>query len=243
MNIVIKAVKAIDVSFYSLIFKILSYHLKNERNMTPLDIVSSRRAFKRQFNLRELYRALTDVPKAALTLAKNNKTELVNKNFIERLQLTVTEVNGCAACSYQHTKMALRQGMSSEEISSFLSGGDEFIRADEAKAILFAQHFADSKGFPKQYAYDAIVKEYGVEQASVILSAVQLILAGNMYGIPLSAFQSRCQGKTYKDSSFFYELGMLVGGIFCLPVALVHGIITGLIEPLSGRFDESPIEQ
>ena len=46
--------------------------------------------------------------------------------------------------------MALRQGMSNEEISSFLSGGDDFIQPEEAKAIIFAQHFADSKGFPKK---------------------------------------------------------------------------------------------
>lgn len=207
--------------------------------MQSIDVVGSRREFKRKFNLLELYRAFVYVPKAASKISKNNKSELVDKNFVERLQLAVTEVNGCAACSYQHTKMALRQGMSNEEISSFLSGGDEFIKPDEAKAILFAQHFADSKGFPKKYAYDAIVKEYGAEQAAVILSAVQLILAGNIYGIPLSAFQSRTQGQVYKDSSLFYELGMLVGGIVCLPVALVHGVVRGLIEPSNARFDES----
>lgn len=206
--------------------------------MTSLDITNSRRAFKSKFNLRELYRALTDVPKAALKLVKNNKTESVDKNFIERLQLAVTEVNGCAACSYQHTKMALRQGMSNEEISSFLSGGDEFIKPDEAKGIVFAQHFADSKGFAKQYAYDAIVKEYGKAQASIILSALQLILAGNMYGIPLSAFQSRLQGQTYADSSLFYELGMLSGGMICLPLALAHGVARGLIKPSHNRFDD-----
>ena len=211
--------------------------------MQSLDVVSPRREFKRKFNLLELYRALIYVPKAASKINKNNKSELVDKNFVERLQLAVTEVNGCAACSYQHTKIALRQGMSNEEISSFLSGGDDFIKPDEAKAILFAQHFADTKGFPKQYAYAAIVKEYGEEQASVMLSAVQLILAGNMYGIPLSAFQSRIQGHVYKDSSLFYELGMLVGGIACLPIALVNGILRGLIEPSNGRFDQSSTDE
>lgn len=34
--------------------------------------------------------------------------------------------------------------MSNEEIISFLSGGEAFILPEEAKAILFAQHFADS---------------------------------------------------------------------------------------------------
>jgi AhpD family alkylhydroperoxidase len=199
--------------------------------------------FKRKFSLWELYRAFVSFPRAASRMIGNNKSKLVDRQFVERLQLAVTEVNGCAACSYQHTKMALRQGMSNEEISSFLSGGDEFIKPDEAKAIMFAQHFADSKGFPKKYAYDSIVKEYGEEQACIILSAVQIVIAGNMYGIPLSAFQSRLKGQTYKDSSLFYELGMLLGGIIILPIALVHGILRGLIGLSNRKLDESSTDE
>ena len=49
--------------------------------------------------------------------------------------LAVTEVNGCAACSYAHTTFALREGMSNEEISSFLAGADDYIQPEEAKAL------------------------------------------------------------------------------------------------------------
>lgn len=211
--------------------------------MKSLDSVSQAIGYKRKFNLRELYRAFTYVPKATAKLVQNSKNTIVDKHFLKRLMLAVTEVNGCAACSYQHTKMALRQGMSNEEISSFLSGDDTFIKSEEAKAIMFAQHFADSKGLPARYAYDAVVKEYGQERASIILSALQVILAGNMYGIPYSAFQSRLQGQTYEDSSLSYELGMLSGGIICLPIALVHGIARGFIEPSNIRFDKRLTEE
>ncbi len=124
-------------------------------------------------------------------LIKNRKTNLVDPHFVERLQLAVTEVNGCAACSYQHTQMALAQSMSNEKINSFLSGSDDYTKEEEAKAIMFAQHFADSRGFPKNYAYKAIEEEYGKKDANVILSAVQAIIAGNMYGILFSTFLSR----------------------------------------------------
>lgn len=137
--------------------------------------------------------------------------------------------------------MALRQGMSEEEISSFLSGGDQFIKAEEAKAILFAQHFADSRGYPKKYAYDSIAKDYGNKEADIMLSAVQIMLAGNIYGIPYSAFQSRLKGKPYKESSLFYELGMLAAGILLLPIAFVHGTVRGLIGLSNKRFDEATI--
>lgn len=201
--------------------------------------VIQRNEFKRKFSLLELYRSFVYAPRAMSKLVRNNKTKLVDKHFVKRLQLAVTEVNGCAACSYQHTQMALKQGMSNEEISSFLSGGSNFTKPEEAKAIMFAQHFADSRGFPKKYAYDSIVEEYGKKEASIILSACQMMIAGNMYGIPFSAFLSRLQGKPYKDSTLFYELGMLIVGILCLPIAIIHGFLRGLIGFPNEKFDKS----
>ena len=206
-------------------------------------VIVSRREYKRKFSFWELYRSLVYTPRAMSKLIGNNKSNLVDKKFLERLQLAVTEVNGCLVCSYQHAKMALRQGMSNEEISSFLSGGDEFIELDEARAIMFAQHYADSKGFPEKYAYGSIVKEYGEEQARIILSAVQIIFAGNMYGIPYSAFQSRLRGHTYKDSSLLYELGMLFGGLVFSPIAIAHGILRGMIGLSNKRLDEKSTDE
>jgi len=212
------------------------------KNKTLPKSVSHRVNFKRKFSLWELYRSFVFTPGAMSKLIGNNKSKLVDKKFIERLQLAVTEVNGCAVCSYQHTKMALKQGMSNEEISNFLSGGDNFIKPEEAKAIIFAQHFADSRGFPKEYAYDSIVKEYGEQKACIILSAVQMIIAGNMYGIPFSAFLSRIKGNPYKDSTLFYELGMMIVGLFCLPIAIIHGFLKKLIGLPNIRLDKSTSE-
>lgn len=196
-----------------------------KNSITIPETISSRIVFKRKFSLREMYRSFVFLPGAISKMIENKKSKLVDEDFIRRLQLAVTEVNGCPACSYQHTKMALQQGMSNEEISSFLSGNDDFIKPEEAKAILFAQHFADSRGYPEKYAYDAIVKEYGKNEAQTILSAAQIMIAGNMYGIPYSAFQSRLKGKPFKDSTLFYELGMLVMGVVLLPVAILHGMV------------------
>ncbi len=189
-----------------------------------------------------MYRAAVFAPRAMSKLIGNKKSNLIDQNFVKRIQLAVTEVNGCAICSCGHAQMALRQGMENEEINSFLSGGGDFIKPEEAKAILFAQHFADSRGFPKKYAYDAIVKEYGEKKAQIILSASQMMIAGNMYGIPLSALLSRLKGKPYKDSSLFYELRTLLAGILFLPIAIVHGAIRGFIGLPNERFDKSSDE-
>ena len=213
-----------------------------EKRKSLSESVSQREEFKRKFSLWELYRSFVFAPRAKSKLIGNKKSQLVDEHFVERLQLAVTEVNGCAACSWQHTQMALEQGMSNEEISSFLSGGNTFIKPEEAKAIMFAQHFADSKGFPKKSAYDSIVKEYGEKEARIILSAVQMMIAGNMYGIPFSAFVARLHGKPYKGSSLFYELGMLIVGFISLPFAIIHGFLRGLIGLRNERFDKSTTE-
>lgn len=213
--------------------------MKTEINLP--ESIRSQTEFKRKFSLYEMYRSFVFIPRAIIKLIGNSKNQLVDDEFIRRLQLAVTEVNGCPACSYAHTKMALKQGMSSEEISSFLSGEDNFIKPEEAKAILFAQHFADSRGYPKQYAYDAIATKYGDQSARIILSAVQMMIAGNMYGIPLSALQSRLKGIPFKDSSLLYELGMLIVGFFMLPFALIHGVLRKLVGLKNQRFDKRTV--
>jgi AhpD family alkylhydroperoxidase len=212
-------------------------------NLSLSESVIQREEYKRKFSLWELYRSFVFVPRAVSKLIGNNKSKLLDKHFVERMQLAVTEVNGCAACSYQHTQMALQQGMSNEEISSFLSGSGDFTKPEEAKAIMFVQHFADTRGFPKKYAYESIVKEYGKKEAAIILSAAQTMIAGNMYGIPFSALLSRLQGKPYKGSSLVYELGMQIVGLLLLPIAIAHGFLRALVGLPNERFDKSISEE
>ena len=199
----------------------------------------SRSEYKRKFSFLELYRSYVYVPRAVRKLRINKKRKLIDSHFIERLQLAVTEVNGCAACSYAHTTMALREGMSNEEISSFLGGSDNYIKPEEAKAIMFAQHFADTRGYPQRDMYEAIVMEYGPEKARIILSAVQMMISGNMFGIPFSAYLARRKKKPFKDSSLGYEMGMLVGGIVVLPIAIVHSSVRWIVGLPNTRFGKS----
>ena len=196
-------------------------------------------AYKRKFSFKELYQSYLYVPGAIVKLKKNKKEDILSQQFIERMQLAVTEVNGCAACSYAHTTFALREGMSNEEISSFLSGNNDYIKPEEAKAIIFAQHFADNRGYPEKNAYEAILKEYDTQKAQIILSAVQMMITGNMFGIPLSAYQSRRRGKPFKESSLGYELGMMIGGILVLPIALIHALLRWIVGIPNVRFQKS----
>ena len=193
------------------------------KNIKIPEAIGSRTEYKTKFGLPEMYRAFVLIPGAATKMIANKRKKLLGNDFIERLQLAVTEVNGCAACSYAHTYLAIKQGMSNEEITSFLTGDGAFVKEEEAKAIIFAQHFADSGGFPQRDAYKSLIDQYGKEKAEIILSAVRIMNAANIYGIPFSAFQSRLNGKPYKNSSLIYEVGMLLAGLIILPISLVHG--------------------
>ncbi|MFA9390078.1 MAG: carboxymuconolactone decarboxylase family protein [Prolixibacteraceae bacterium] len=203
------------------------------------EIIRSRNGYKKKYDLAEMYMAFVFVPAAMIILMRNNKRKTLDPKFLERIQLAVTEVNGCAICSYAHTYLALKQGISKEEIDSFLLGNDQFVQHEEAKALLFAQHFADTGGFPKKDAFDILVGEYGEEKAGIIFSAAQVMMAANIYGIPYSALQSRFKGKPYTNSTLFYELGMEIAGLICIPIALVHGLLNRLFGASTLKLDTS----
>lgn len=198
--------------------------------------IKNRVEYKRKYNLCELYVAFVYLPRALVKLASNKRSKLVDKQFTERLMLAVTEVNGCAACSYAHTLMALRQGMSNEEINSFLEGDSKFTKPEEAKAIYFAQHYANSRGIPAKEAYEVVVNEYGSVKASIFLSAVQVMMAANMYGIPYSAFISRLHGKPYQDSTLLFELWIQIVGVLILPITFFHALFLWIIGKQNFKF-------
>ena len=170
-------------------------------------------AYKYRYSGFEMYQILFNVYNALPILRKNRKIKTVDEAFIERIMLAVTEVNGCAICSYAHTKMALESGFSIEEIESFFSGSDTYIKAEEAVGILFAQSYADNRGVFDATTYKTLVDHYGEDKSQIILAAAKVMMAGNVIGLPMSAFSSRLKGKKYTNSSLFYEITMLLAPI------------------------------
>lgn len=200
--------------------------------------MEQRRQYKRKFSYGQLYRTMVALPRALAILGNNRKSMDVHPMTIERIMLAVTEVNGCAACSYAHTKMALREGIDNEEIVAMLSGNTDTVPAQEAKAIMFAQHFAETKGLVDRPSYSRYVSEYSEEHALIMLAAMQVILFGNAYGIPYSALVSRLKGKPYRGSTLAYEAGMLLWGLIGFPFALLHAMVDRLLSRPIIRFSE-----
>ncbi len=175
--------------------------------------------YRYRYSVSEMFHALRLVYSSGAMLRKNKKEHIISEEFVERLMLAVTEVNGCSVCSYAHTKMALESGFSEEEIESFLTGSETYVQPEEAKAILFAQSYADAHGILSEDSYASLVETYGEKKSKVILAAIRVMMVGNILGLPMSAFYSRVKGKRYENSSLAYELLMLLIPILLFPLS------------------------
>lgn len=184
--------------------------------------------YKKMYSIRELYVILYKGLRTMKHMFKAKKSNELTPEFIERIMLAVTEVNGCEVCSYAHTKIALEQGMSNDEIQMLLSGNTQTIPSNEAAAVFFAQHYADTKGKPTNDSWQRIVEVYGMTKAMGILGAIRAIMMGNAYGIPLSAFRSRLKSNPIKKSSLLYEISMILSIIILFPVAFIHSFMSNL---------------
>lgn len=185
--------------------------------------------YKKKYSLNQAYKIFVKAARMLPTFRKARKAQILSEQFIKRIMLAVTEVNGCEVCSYEHAKTALELGMTEEEIHSLLSGSQTHIPANQGKAIFFAQHYADQEGEPSLQAWEEIVDHYGKVKAEAILSTTRIIMFGNCFGLALSALKSRMKGERIEGSSLGYELGMLASLIFIIPVGSLHALIEALL--------------
>jgi len=115
-------------------------------------------------------------------IKKLEEGEIIDDEFRQRLMMAVTEVNGCRYCSYYHSKLALKAGISQKELDSLLSGELNDCPEDQILALVYAQHWTENKGQPDQEMIDEVRNEYGAEEFAAINLAVRMIHFGNLSG-------------------------------------------------------------
>ena len=192
------------------------------------------------YSLVEFYRIYYLAFFSAYDFIYAKKKELLSEHFIERIMISVTEVNGCPFCSFAHTKMALEAGMSNEEIQNMLAGVSDDVPEEELSAIVFSQHYADSRGYPSKESWERIVEIYGLKKAKGILGAIRIMMFGNAAGIAWGSFSNRLKKEKETDerSNLPYEIGMMLGTIIYIPVALVHALLARLFRTKIIKFKE-----
>jgi AhpD family alkylhydroperoxidase len=184
---------------------------------------------KKLYSVKEYYWILYSGIRTVKYTLKAKKNKQLSPKFIERLMLAVTEVNNCSICSLTHTKMALHSGMDHEEIQNMLSGVIDDVPAEETAAVLFAQHYADTRGNPTLESWERIIEVYGISKAKGILGSVRAMMIGNTFGIPWSSFFNRLRGKPDERSSLPYEISMILGTIL-IPISCIHALISDLFK-------------
>jgi AhpD family alkylhydroperoxidase len=115
-------------------------------------------------------------------LREVKKKGLLSPAFQERLMLAVISVEACRYCSYFHSKLALKGGISQEEIGKLLSGDFQDCPEEESIAILYAQHWAESDAHPDPEAVRKLQEIYGPEKAETIHLMLRMIRLGNLLG-------------------------------------------------------------
>lgn len=172
---------------------------------------------KRLYDAKTFRRFVTEVISSLGDLRKAKKNPEIGEAFAHRVLLVVTGVNGCRICSHYHSRRALEDGMSEAEIASLLSNGGEDIPADEAAALAFAEHYAESAGHPSEEATVRFFEIYGEEIGWQLLALMRMIMVGNLHGNMIDALKHRIAGKAVEGSSFGQEISIVVlGPLFAL---------------------------
>lgn len=186
--------------------------------------------YKRFFTTKESYQILFDAMRTMKYISRAKRKEELSTELIEKVMLTVTEINGCEICSVFHNKVAQKEGIKEEEIQMLFVADVEEIPQEDAPAILFSREYAHSSGNPSEDSWSSLKTFYGESKAKGILGAVRTIMMGNTFGIVWGALVNRLKGKPVEGSSLWYEISMLVSFIFFIPVAIVHALLANLFK-------------
>lgn len=160
---------------------------------------------------------------------------VISKAFSESIYLAVTQVNGCKLCSYAHAKNALKAGMTEEEVDFLLAGGFDNVPKEQLEALLFAQHYAESKGVPDPETKQKLLDTYGEEKTKDIMSHILIIMLANLHGNTLEAFRLRFKGKGVEGSSLLQELAAIINFFKIMPVILFKMIRYKLFKTKTDR--------
>lgn len=185
---------------------------------------------KKLYSIAETYRIIVNAMRSIPGLKRARRSGEMTTPFMERVMLAVTEVNGCALCSYYHTRVSLENGMSTEEIKGMLGGEFADVPEAELPAVLFAQHYADTRGKPSKQAWERILDVYGETGAYGILAATRMIMMGNVFGIVWGSFFNRFRGKADPRSNLGYELAQILCTVPLVLAGMLHAGILRLMK-------------
>lgn len=155
------------------------------------------------------------------------RSRRINHKFAEEIMMVVSQVNGCRYCSYVHSKSALMSGVSEKELLKLLALQTDNFPEEEAVALTFAQHYAESGCNPDPEVEKRFRNYYGLHASQDIMNFMRVITMSNLAGNTVDAFLSRLKGQPAKNSNPISEFILF---LLFAPVTL----------PLIGRLRRTP---
>jgi hypothetical protein len=76
----------------------------------------------------------------------------------------------------------LKSGINGEEAAALLTGSLEMCPPEEAIALLYAQHWAESNANPDTEATDRLERAYGVETTKAVNVVLRMVRVDNLAG-------------------------------------------------------------
>jgi AhpD family alkylhydroperoxidase len=168
------------------------------------------------------------IAKAAFSFAENRylkKFKLLNLQWKERIMLAVTEVNQCGMCSWMHTNISLKAGMSKEEISTLLSGAYDHVPEKQLLSVLYAQNFASNKEKYNPKMKQEMLETYGKPRTRMIENAMAVITMTNSMGIALGKLKETLTFNHVKGSSVLSELFIPLSTMVLFPIYVIIALI------------------
>jgi AhpD family alkylhydroperoxidase len=160
---------------------------------------------KRIYTPRTFLSDLRDIFAHRKQMREMMRAKRVDRSFMEKIMLVITQVNGCRYCSYFHTQMALTSGVSETEIEQLVALEIGDFPPEQAVALAFAQHYAESGCCPDPDAEARFIAYYGLQVSDDIMNAIRMIKMGNLAGNTVDAFISRLKGAPAPGSSVLWE--------------------------------------
>jgi len=180
---------------------------------------------KRLYRAGDYYRILGDLIARVGDMRTAHRGGRINKAFMERIMMAVTEVNGCRYCSYFHTQVALKAGLEKQEIERTLAGDFEMAPDEELPALYFAQHYAETAGHPQADALQCLVDTYGDATARDILAYIRAIMVGNAWGNMFDSLRLRLKGRPSDGIGFWDELVVVIGTPILVPMIAISNLV------------------
>lgn len=176
---------------------------------------------KRKFGFFEQLPIIVRAARSFLYLRLFKRKNGMNFKFKERIMLAVTEVNGCQMCSFVHTKLALKAGLSLDDIQELLSGELVGVPKEESLAVLFAKDYAFNHETIDQDFHNKLIETYGVRKARAILGVVEMITMTNGMGLGLGYLKRTLTFKHVKGSNILNEILVPLSTMILFPILLL----------------------